>query len=56
MCVAREERLLDIWCRKIEEELVQIDAPVLATLKGSLDPDSGPRRAATGRKDTRFDP
>ena len=28
---AREERLLDIWCRK--EELLQIDAPILGTLK-----------------------
>ena len=31
----REERLLDIWCRKLQEELLQIDAPIL----GSLDPD-----------------
>ena len=36
---AREERLLDIWCRKLQEELLQIDAPILGTLKGSLDPD-----------------
>ena len=36
---AREERLLDIWCRKLQEELLQIDAPILAALKGSLDPD-----------------
>ena len=36
---AREERLLDIWSRKLQEELLQIDAPILATLKGSLDPD-----------------
>ena len=36
---AREERLLDIWCRRLQEELLAIDAPVLAALKGSLDPD-----------------
>ena len=36
---AREERLLDIWCRRLQEELLAIDAPVLASLKGSLDPD-----------------
>ena len=36
---AREERLLDIWCRRLQEELLQIDAPILGTLKGSLDPD-----------------
>ena len=35
---AREERLLDIWCRRLQEELLAIDAPVLAALKGSLDP------------------
>ena len=34
---AREERLLDIWCRRLQEELLTI-APVLAALKGSLDP------------------
>ena len=36
---AREERLLDIWCRRLQDELLAIDAPVLTTLKGSLDPD-----------------
>ena len=36
---AREERLLDIWCRRLQEELLAVDAPVLASLKGSLDPD-----------------
>ena len=36
---AREERLLDIWCRKLQEELLEIDAPDIGTLKGSLDPD-----------------
>ncbi|OLP88351.1 hypothetical protein AK812_SmicGene30348 [Symbiodinium microadriaticum] len=36
---AREERLQDIWCRRLQEELLAIDAPVLAALKGSLDPD-----------------
>ena len=36
---AREERLLGIWCRKLREELLLINAPVLATLQGSLDPD-----------------
>ena len=36
---AREELLLDIWCRKLREELLHIDAPVLVTLQGSLDPD-----------------
>ena len=35
----REERLLDIWCRRLQEELLAVDAPVLASLKGSLDPD-----------------
>ena len=29
---AREERLLDIWCRKLQEELLEIDAPVIGTL------------------------
>ena len=29
---AREERLLDIWCRRLQEELLAIDAPVLASL------------------------
>ncbi|CAE7793755.1 unnamed protein product [Symbiodinium microadriaticum] len=36
---AREERLLDIWCRRLQGELLEIDAPVLTALKGSLDPD-----------------
>eukprot|EP00439_Symbiodinium_sp_Y106_P001674 s9130_g1.t1 len=36
---AREERLLDIWCRKLRDELLLINAPVLASLQGSLDPD-----------------
>ena len=36
---AREERLLDIWCRKLQEELLQIDVPIIGTLRGSLDPD-----------------
>ncbi|CAE7328984.1 unnamed protein product [Symbiodinium microadriaticum] len=36
---AREERLLDIWCRKLQEELLEIDAPIISTLRGSLDPD-----------------
>ena len=44
---AREERLLDIWCRKLQEELLDIDVPVIGTLKGSLDPD----RAATARRE-----
>ena len=35
---AREERLLDIWCRKLRDELLLINAPVLASLQGS-DPD-----------------
>ncbi|OLP76093.1 hypothetical protein AK812_SmicGene44017, partial [Symbiodinium microadriaticum] len=34
-----EERLLDIWCRKLQEELLEIDAPIISTLRGSLDPD-----------------
>ena len=33
---AREERLLDIWCRKLRDELLLINAPVLASLQGSL--------------------
>ena len=50
---ARDERLLGIWCRKLREELLLINAPVLATLQGSLDPDraalllSGKTRAST---------
>ena len=36
---AREERLLDIWRRKLQEELLEMEAPVIGTLKGSLDPD-----------------
>ena len=36
---AREERLLDIWCRKLQEELLEMEAPVIGTLRGSLDPD-----------------
>ena len=36
---AREGRLLGIWCRKLQEELLVINAPVRATLQGSLDPD-----------------
>ena len=50
---AREERLLDIWCRKLRDELLLINAPVLASLQGSLDPDraalllTGSTRAST---------
>ena len=45
---AREERLLDIWCRKLRDELLLINAPVLASLQGSLDPDRvGSTRAST---------
>eukprot|EP00439_Symbiodinium_sp_Y106_P025952 s2381_g3.t1 len=45
---AREERLLDIWCRKLRDELLLINAPVLASLQGSLDPDrAGSTRAST---------
>ena len=40
---AREERLLDIWCRKLRDELLLINAPVLASLQGSLDPDRAAR-------------
>ena len=36
---AREERLLDIWCRKLQAELLEMEAPIIGTLKGSLDPD-----------------
>ena len=36
---AMEGRLLGIWCRKLQEELLVINAPVRATLQGSLDPD-----------------
>ncbi|CAE7794108.1 unnamed protein product [Symbiodinium sp. CCMP2456] len=36
---AREERLLDIWCRKLRDELQLINAPVLVSIQGSLDPD-----------------
>ena len=36
---AREERLLDIWCRKLQEELLEMEAPIIGTLRGSLDPD-----------------
>ena len=36
---AREERLLDIWCRKLQAELLEMEAPIISTLKGSLDPD-----------------
>ena len=36
---AREERLLDIWCRKLQAELLEMEAPIVGTLKGSLDPD-----------------
>ena len=49
----REERLLDIWCRKLRDELLLINAPVLASLQGSLDPDraalllTGSTRAST---------
>ena len=28
---AREERLLDIWCRKLQEELLEMEAPVIGT-------------------------
>ena len=28
---AREERLLDVWCRKLRDELLLINAPVLAS-------------------------
>ena len=31
---AREERLLDVWCRKLRDELLRINAPVLASLHG----------------------
>ena len=50
---AREERLLDVWCRKLRDELLLINAPVLASLQGSLDPDraalllTGSTRAST---------
>ena len=50
---AREERRLDIWCRKLRDELLLINAPVLASLQGSLDPDraalllTGSTRAST---------
>ena len=36
---AREERLQCTWATKFKEELELCDAPVLAKLKGSLDPD-----------------
>eukprot|EP00439_Symbiodinium_sp_Y106_P025707 s8442_g3.t1 len=50
---AREGRLLDVWCRKLRDELLLINAPVLASLQGSLDPDraalllTGSTRAST---------
>ena len=50
---ARQERLLGIWGRKLREELLLINAPVLATLQGSLDQDlaalllTGKSRAST---------
>ena len=50
---AGEERLLDIWCRKLRDQLLPINAPVLASLQGSLDPDraalllTGSTRAST---------
>eukprot|EP00439_Symbiodinium_sp_Y106_P035407 s5261_g4.t1 len=50
---AREERLLETWCRKLRDELLLINAPVLASLQGSLDPDraalllTGSTRAST---------
>ena len=31
---AREERLLDIWCRKLQAELLEMEAPIIGTLKG----------------------
>ena len=33
----REQRLLDVWCVRLREELVGCKAPVLATLESSLD-------------------
>ena len=36
---AREEKLMAIWVKKLHEELVAADAPVLLKLQGSLDPD-----------------
>ena len=50
---AREERLQSTWASKLKEELELCDAPVLAKLKGSLDPDrealalAGKTRAST---------
>ena len=37
--LAREERLQELWVVKLKQELKDIDAPVLAKLQGSLDPD-----------------
>ena len=34
----REQRLQDIWCTRLREELEICGAPVLATLESSLDP------------------
>ena len=34
----REQRLQDIWCQKLREELEGCKAPVLSTLESSLDP------------------
>ena len=30
---AREERLLDIWCRKLQAELLEMEAPIIGTLR-----------------------
>ena len=37
--LAREKRLQELWVTKLKLELRDIDAPVLAKLQGSLDPD-----------------
>ena len=34
----REQRLQDIWCNRLREELERCKAPVLSTLESSLDP------------------
>ncbi|CAE7923836.1 unnamed protein product, partial [Symbiodinium sp. KB8] len=51
--LAKEERLQELWVVKLKQELKDIDAPVLAKLQGSLDPDraanllAGRTRAST---------
>ena len=50
---AREERLLDVWCHKLRDELLLINAPVLASLQGSLGP--GPSCTSANGKDQGLD-